>query len=295
MKKLLAVLMTVAVLTCFLAVPAFSAPKLVVKDSQGQNTVFDVEDTGYVGIGTATPQSQVYAVDSTGTNVQRGMVTAQHSNTTTAAVIQFKRSRGTEAAPLALSSGDNGGAFHSLLYDSANYLLTASIVFSVNGAVTAGSVPTDIVFYAGSNSNRPERMRLRSNGTLQMAGGAYTDGTNWYPASSKEYKSDIHQLSSETAFETLKGLNPVTFTYKTIPDQAHIGFIAEDVPDAVAVNDRKAIDPVNIIGVLTKVVQEQNKTIAELSEKLNKLEAQVTRIKSKDMLGSVDPSLISGN
>ncbi len=50
---------------------------------------------------------------------------------------------------------------------------------------------------------------------LQMAGGAYTDGTTWNNASSREYKENIKDLKAEDAMEALAGLNPVTFNYKT--------------------------------------------------------------------------------
>ncbi|MDO8281071.1 MAG: hypothetical protein Q7U10_00350, partial [Thermodesulfovibrionia bacterium] len=47
----------------------------------------------------------------------------------------------------------------------------------------------------------------------------------------------------------------------------HLGFIAEDVPDMLATYDRKSLDPMDIVAVLTKVVQEQQK-ISEQSEKV---------------------------
>jgi hypothetical protein len=130
---------------------------------------------------------------------------------------------------------------------------------------------------------------------LLQVGGAYTDGNSWYSSSSREYKENIHPLSADTALEAFKNLNPVTYVYKTAPEQGHVGFIAEEVPDLIAMNGRKSLSPLDIVAVLTKVVQEQNKTIAELSDKMKRLEAQVARIKSKDIFGSVDSSLTSGN
>jgi len=48
-----------------------------------------------------------------------------------------------------------------------------------------------------------------------------------------------------------------------------VGFIAEDVPDLVATEDRKGMD---VVAVLTKVVQDQQKTIEEFSRKVSALE-----------------------
>jgi hypothetical protein len=51
-----------------------------------------------------------------------------------------------------------------------------------------------------------------------------------------------------------------------------VGFIAEDVPELVAMNGRSTLGTVDIVAVLTKVVKEQQKTISELKEKVEKLE-----------------------
>ena len=54
-----------------------------------------------------------------------------------------------------------------------------------------------------------------------------------------------------------------------------MGFIAEDAPELVASKDRKGMSSMDVVAVLTKVVQEQQKvvqerrtTIAELSRRL---------------------------
>ena len=108
---------------------------------------------------------------------------------------------------------------------------------------------------------------------LQMGSGAYCSaGGVWTNASSREYKKDIKDLSTDEAMDTLKGLNPVKFSYKTSTDERHLGFIAEDVPELVATKDKKGMSPMDVVAVLTKVVKEQQKTIAELSKKMDELE-----------------------
>jgi hypothetical protein len=52
-----------------------------------------------------------------------------------------------------------------------------------------------------------------------------------------------------------------------------VGFVAEDVPDLVARPDRKTLSPMDIVAVLTRVVQEQQQRIEELTAKLAALEA----------------------
>jgi hypothetical protein len=111
-------------------------------------------------------------------------------------------------------------------------------------------------------------MTLRTNGNLEIKG-ALQQG------SSRTLKKNISELSSQEAMKTLAGLNPVKFRYKADTQKAnHVGFIAEDVPDLVATPDRKGLNSMDIVGVLTKAVQEQQKTILDLSKKVESLERQ---------------------
>jgi len=125
---------------------------------------------------------------------------------------------------------------------------------------------------------------------LQMGSGAYVStGGVWTNASSREYKTDVKQLSIEKAMDALTQLKPVEFAYKADTEERHVGFIAEDAPDIVATKDRKGMSPMDVVAVLTKVVQEQQellrehrkiaqeqeKTIGHLSEKVAELEIKL--------------------
>lgn len=108
---------------------------------------------------------------------------------------------------------------------------------------------------------------------LQMGSGAYVSaGGVWTNASSREYKKNIKELTGDEAMGALKGLRPVKFSYKVNIEETHVGFIAEDAPDLVVTKDRKGMSSMDVVAVLTRVVQEQQKTIAELSKKMAKLE-----------------------
>jgi len=48
-----------------------------------------------------------------------------------------------------------------------------------------------------------------------------------------------------------------------------------DVPDLIATKDKKGLSPMDIVAVLTKVVQEQQKTISTLRDELNELKGKV--------------------
>jgi len=123
---------------------------------------------------------------------------------------------------------------------------------------------------------------------IHMASGAYcTTGGVWTNASSKEYKQDIKELTRDEAMETLNGLSPVKFAYKSDAEEKHVGFIAEDVPELVATKDKKGTSSMDVVAVLTKVVQEQQKTIAELSQKMADLEKEL-KAKDKVAMATID-------
>ena len=103
-------------------------------------------------------------------------------------------------------------------------------------------------------------------------GALLTTGGVWTNASSRSYKDNICDLDEKVALETVRNLNPVTFTYKVDPQEHHVGFIAEDVPELVAAKNRKSLSPMDVVAVLTKVVQEQQKTIEDLNKRLEQIE-----------------------
>ncbi|HEV7242669.1 MAG TPA: tail fiber domain-containing protein [Thermoanaerobaculia bacterium] len=107
---------------------------------------------------------------------------------------------------------------------------------------------------------------------IDHSSGARLDAGNWVNASSRAFKEDIHELDRDAAFEALKALEPVTFTYKANPAEMNVGFIAEDVPNLVATADRKGLSSMDVVAVLTKVIQEQQRTIEEMQTRLQHLE-----------------------
>jgi hypothetical protein len=110
---------------------------------------------------------------------------------------------------------------------------------------------------------------------IEAASGAkLTPGGTWTNASSRELKKDIRPLPADEAMETLAALMPVTFKYKT-GDEAHVGFIAEDVPDLVATKDRKGLSSMDIVAVLAKVVQQQQAQLSDQRKELDTMKAQL--------------------
>ena len=134
--------------------------------------------------------------------------------------------------------------------------ITPLLTITNGGNVGIGTVsPTEKLHVEGD---------IFATGSLNALGGV---------ASSRSLKKNILPLMHADALSVLKDLSPVKFTYKADErgDQ-QLGFIAEDVPELVATPERKGIGPMDIIAVLTKVVQQQQERIEEMEKKLMKLE-----------------------
>ncbi|HEX7189974.1 MAG TPA: tail fiber domain-containing protein, partial [Thermoanaerobaculia bacterium] len=132
-----------------------------------------------------------------------------------------------------------------------------------------GNTVTSVVFPQGNigiGVASPTNPIQHSSGALLTSGGVWTN------ASSRSYKQDITDLDAKVAMDAFAKLEPVTYSYKIDPNEHHVGFIAEDVPNIVATKDRKSLSPMDIVALLTKVVQEQQKTIEDLSARVQQLE-----------------------
>jgi endosialidase-like protein len=110
--------------------------------------------------------------------------------------------------------------------------------------------------------------------TLHVKGDALITG-NLELGSSRSLKSNIHPLDRTDASAALAALKPVRFHYKNSPNEESLGFIAEDVPELVATKSRKSISTMDVVAVLTRVVQEQQENIAKLEESMMQLKKQI--------------------
>jgi hypothetical protein len=205
-----------------------------------------------------------------------------------------------------LDQGDYGGFLTSVLpnnffvssgarFDSPNW-----VQLSPDGnAVMAGSggvgyrIFTHTGTTVGNTFNNPTlRLHIDYSGQfgintapvngheIHTATGAYEAGGTWVDGSSRELKDNVRRLSTEDAVQALAALDPVTFNYKTDPAWHHVGFIAEDVPQLVAAPDRKGLAPMDIVAVLTKVVQEKSRIVDEQKKALAALTATVSRLET---------------
>jgi hypothetical protein len=181
---------------------------------------------------------------------------------------------GTEAPsrPMHLQTTGLNGCFLLERTDGATNYMNATAGFGNFGTVTNHPL--------GLTVNSLHRMVLWADNSVTLQNGAScTAGGVWTDASSRDLKENINDLSTEQALNTLAGLQPVTYNYKADHEDGHVGFIAEDVPDLVASKDRKGMSPMDVVAVLTKVLQEQQKVNEELRNKIAQLEVQLMQDK----------------
>ena len=104
---------------------------------------------------------------------------------------------------------------------------------------------------------------------FELASGAHvTAGGVWTNNSSRADKENIRELRVDDAVAALAQLEPVRFNYKADVNEAHVGFIAEDVPELVAMADRQGLSTMDIVAVLTRVIQDQQKRIEALEARI---------------------------
>ena len=73
----------------------------------------------------------------------------------------------------------------------------------------------------------------------------------------------------------------MTFAYRDAPGDGRVSFVAEDVPDLVATPARQTLSALEIVAVLTKVVQEQQRVAQEQQKVLAELTARLTALEAR--------------
>jgi len=246
LKSALTTLMTILI-CLLLPLSALGADKLLVKNESG-TTTFKVEDTGAV--------TTAYTLYTNGASAWGSAPYVLGQNLGNRGIVITDKAASNQKN---IYFGWNVGSTHEYaeifaLQEGVGY---KNFILNPNGG------------YVGIGTTSPSY-------PLQMGSGAYcSTGGVWINASSREYKTDVKQLTAEKAIDALTQLKPVEFAYKADSKEKHVGFIAEDAPELVATKDRKGMSPMDVVAVLTKVVQEQQKTvqeqratIAELSRRL---------------------------
>lgn len=198
------------------------------KETVGESSQI-YDDGNQVGIGTTEPKQRLEV---------NGSIQIHERNSAVAGLM------------ITQSSGETGYIMHN----------RASTLTIGSGSVDRMTIDHD--GNVGIGTSRPAH-------PMEMASGAHvTAGGVWTNSSSRHKKENIRDLSDAEALATLAALQPVHFTYKSDADESYVGFIAEDVPEIVATSDRDGLSAMDIVAVLTKVIQVQQQRIDELESRL---------------------------
>ena len=210
---------------------------LLIEGGTPSNSLY-LDSTGRIGMRTSTPVKDL------------------HISTTSSPSLRFEQT-GVNARSWDIIANHQNFFIHDAT--------AASSPFIIRPGAPTSSLVIDATARIGLGVGFPSYPIHHSSGARLEAG-------DWVNASSRDLKQDIHKLDRDAAFAALRSLQPVTFAYKLSPGDPHVGFIAEEVPDLVATSDRKGLSSMDVVAVLTKVIQEQQKTIDEMRTRLERLE-----------------------
>ncbi|TPH17056.1 tail fiber domain-containing protein [Litorilituus lipolyticus] len=197
------------------------------------------------------------------------------------------------AKPVLSVSGDNN-AHNAITFDAPTDTFTSSFIFSKSNTpqwllssrndysndrfVVYDSSVAEVISFEQGGKVGLGVSSVDASKDIQHRNGAYLSTSGeWMSNSSRSLKDNIVNLSLDMAIDTLTNLNPVTYNYKVSPDDNHVGFVAEDVPELVASETRKHLTAIDIVAVLTKVLQEQQEQIKSLSARLEGIESLKTQ------------------
>ncbi len=249
-----------------------SSSAFVLRDVTGVSTPFVVEagasnyrlhvdTTGNVGLGTSSPQGNLHISGGASSDLFSGIGPDLHVGP----AFNF----GYSGSSFGVGSGffNARPAAGAVAPNPALYFMTSNVdrlMIDRDGDI---AVDMDDTFGNTFDPQHPIH--------AQQSGARLTSGGVWTNASSRALKENIVPLTVDAALAALHALEPVEYNYKVEPDDPQVGFIAEDVPDLVATPDRRALAPTDIVGVLTKVVQEQQRALVALQQEVARLQAKV--------------------
>ena len=207
-------------------------PLRLLAGADGNSIVVDAD--GEVGLGTASPQTRLHVeTNSLGAS-------ARYVNS-------------------------NGGGFAGTEYFEG---ATQGLFVGLDNGANTSRINTVNDYALSILTNGSERITFPAAGTdfITSSSGAHLTNTGtWADASSREYKQDIESLAVDRAKAALEALVPVSYRYRANPAEEQVGFIAEEVPELVAMPDRKSLAALEIVAVLTRVVQDQERRIEAMA------------------------------
>ncbi len=156
---------------------------ILVEDSANpDSTPFIVDAAGNVGIGTSAPSNLLQLYSPTVSSIlvsgddTTAIVAARASSDTLSSNINFRKFRGTTAAPTAVVSGDLLGTSNYTAFDGTNVVAAAQIIGAVETFTGVSDVSGSLRFNTrptGSGAALAERLRIGPDGQIGIGGANY--------------------------------------------------------------------------------------------------------------------------
>ena len=226
-------------------------------DANAPTDSLNIADNGNIGMGTNTPSAKL-DVQWSGSNTAGDGLTnllvlsATNSEVDKSSDAGFKLLNGDTSKGWNFRTNNGGDSFQATLQG------TGGSEFTITNATT------DV-----------------SGTELHLGNGAKNIGGLWINASSRALKENIKELSTQDALAAFHKLQPVTYNYKSDKKEQVVGFIAEDVPELVAIQSRDGLSSMDMVAVLTKVVQEQDRSLAETKAELKIKDKKMAEIEAE--------------
>ena len=107
---------------------------------------------------------------------------------------------------------------------------------------------------------------------IDVAGGAYCDGTNWVNASDRNAKENFERVDGEELLGKIENLDITRWNYKGDDAAKHIGPTAQDFKETFGVgSDDKSISTIDPSGIALAAIKELSKQNRELKDQNAKL------------------------
>ncbi|MCX6832232.1 MAG: tail fiber domain-containing protein [candidate division Zixibacteria bacterium] len=116
---------------------------------------------------------------------------------------------------------------------------------------------------------------------IDVAGGAYCDGTNWVNASDANVKENFQPVNGSELLDQIEQLAISRWNYKGNADMAHIGPTAQDFQAIFGVgSDGKSISTIDPAGIALAAAKELRIELKDKTQQLNELQNKVQQLQA---------------
>jgi hypothetical protein len=247
--------------------------------------------------------SVVCDIDDDGDGVPESEISQLLTPTTSSMAIKTKGTgadKNRSASLVCATDIDGDGTFDRSVSTTADST-TAGIAIDESGVQVAMKVVNKGVVKGAINISNINRMiELDSDGDgffdhgvgvgvdpthrIDVAGGAYCDGTNWVNASDRNSKENFTSVDGNELLDQIAQLSITRWNYKGNNQAEHIGPTAQDFKAAFGVGaDDKSISTIDPSGIALAAIKALNSKVQELNaktEEIAQLKAELDAIKA---------------